>query len=229
MVIAMTTMDRSEVMNHTKWQLLCACSWTSSGFSTKTSLCAKMERFLLLVRADSSQRGFSTVHMNTLTHQMPSCISLGVSFGMMFGSRTGTAEDWSTEDEADIEECDEESVEFEELYDSETEEGLNSEGNAWEPPAKHYSQMDLKEEVHKERQLKLSEITEQDIEVTEEIRRLKNAKRRAEKRRKQKDKKVQEAVAKAEEEEELQHLEECKRREEEEAAQKLEDDMRCIM
>ena len=145
---------------------------------------------------------------------------------MMFGSRTGTAEDWSTEDEADIEECDEESVEFEELYDSETEEGVNSEGNAWEPPAKQYSQMDLKEEVHKERQLKLSEITEQDVEAIEEIRRLKNAKRRAEKRRKQKDKKVQEAVAKAVEEVELQHLEECKKREEEEAAQKLEDDIR---
>ena len=161
-------------------------------------------------------------------------VFLGVSFGMMFGSRPGTAEEWSTEDEADIEELDDEEEdeeeedeeEEEEFYDSEGEEGVYTEGTAWEPPAKQYSQMNLKEEVSKERQSKVAEETEQDNELLEAKRKLKNAKKRAEKRRKQKEKKLREAAVKEEEEGQMRQLEETKKREEEEAAAKLEDNLR---
>jgi hypothetical protein len=148
---------------------------------------------------------------------------------MMFGSRPGTAEEWSTEDEADIEGLDEEDDEEddEEYYDSEGEEGGNADGTAvWEPPAKHYSTMNLKEQANQERQTKLVEETEKDVEVIEAKRKLKNAKKRAEKRRKQKEKKMREAAIKEEEEAQLQAIEETKRREEEEAAAKFENDLR---
>jgi hypothetical protein len=149
---------------------------------------------------------------------------------MMFGSRTGTAEEWSTEDEAEVDELEEEEeeeeiVEDEEFYDSD----IEPDGAVWEPPAKQYSQMNLKEEVSKERQSKLTEETEQDVEIAEARRKLKNAKKRVEKRRKQKDKKLREAALKEEEEEQLRQIEETKKREEEEAAFKHEEDLRHIL
>jgi hypothetical protein len=149
----------------------------------------------------------------------------GVSFGMMFGSRPGTAEEWSTEDEGDVEELDDEEDDNEEddddCYGSEEEDGPNSNGTAWEPPAKQYSQMNLKEEASKERQSKLTQETEKGNELLEAKRKLKNAKKRVEKRRKQKEKKVREAAVK-----ELRQMEETKKREEEEAVIKLQNDLR---
>ena len=144
---------------------------------------------------------------------------------MMFGSRTGTAEEWSTEDEAEIDELEEEEeevVDDEEFYDSD----LEPDGTIWEPPAKQYSQMNLKEEVSKERQSKLTEETEQDAEIAEARRKLKNAKKRFERRRKQKDKRLREAALKEEEEEQLRQIEETKKREQEEATAKQEEDLR---
>jgi hypothetical protein len=153
----------------------------------------------------------------------------GVSFGMMFGSRPGTSDEWSTEDEADPEELDDEDDDDEEddddCYGSD-DEGPNADGTTWEPPAKHYSQMNLKEEASKERQSKLCEETEKGNELLEAKRKLKNAKKRAEKRRKQREKKTREAAIKEDEEEELRQLEETKKREKEEAQSKLENNLR---
>jgi hypothetical protein len=163
--------------------------------------------------------------VNCLSHDIA-----GVSFGMMFGSRPGTAEEWSTEDEGDVEELDDEEDDNEDddddCYGSEEEDGPNSNGTAWEPPAKQYSQMNLKEEASKERQSKLTQETEKGNELLEAKRKLKNAKKRVEKRRKQKEKKVREAAVKEDEEEELRQMEETKKREEEEAVIKLQNDLR---
>jgi flagellar motor protein MotB len=161
---------------------------------------------------------------------------VGVSFGMMFGSRPGNSEEWSTEDEADVEELDdeedeeEEEEDDEEYYDSdgEEQEHINPDGTIWEPPAKHYSHMNLKEEASKERQSKMSEETEKDNELLEAKRKLKNAKKRVEKRRKQKEKKMRELAVKEEEEGQLRQIEEAKLREEEEAAAKAENDLKYV-
>lgn len=155
--------------------------------------------------------------------------SKGVSFGIMFGSRSGTAEEWSTEDEADVEELDEEDDEDDDdddCYGSDDEERYEVDGTKWEQPAKQYSQMNLKEEASKERQSKLMEESEKDSELLMNKRKLKNARKRADKRRKQRDKKKREAATKEREEEELRQIEVTKKREEEEAAAKLANDIR---
>ena len=131
----------------------------------------------------------------------------------MFGSRQGSAEEWSTEDEADIDDLDDD--------DDDDEYGSDDDNNntTWEPPARHYSQMNLKEETNKERQ---SKITEEYEKVLEARRKLKNAKKRAEKRRKQKEKKLREAAVKEAEEDQLRQIEETKKQEVVDAASKAE-------
>lgn len=172
---------------------------------------------------------FSTIWRYSSTNLRSSNLTTGVSFGMMFGSRPGTSDEWSTEDEADPEELDDEDDDDEEddddCYGSD-DEGPNADGTTWEPPAKHYSQMNLKEEASKERQSKLCAETEKGNELLEAKRKLKNAKKRAEKRRKQREKKTREAAVKEDEEEELRQLEETKKREKEEAQSKLENNLR---
>jgi hypothetical protein len=156
----------------------------------------------------------------------------GVSFGMMFGSRPGV-DDWSSEDEGDMDEedddedIDDEDVDDEEeYYDSEEEEDINQSETIWEPAAKNYSHMNLKEQASMERQQAYYEDDKEAQE--EEKRRQRNAKKRADKRRKQKEKKQREAAAKAAESTQQKELEEEQRREAEEAAARKQEELRYV-
>ena len=78
---------------------------------------------------------------------------------MMFGARPGP-EDWSTEDEADVDdiggvEDDEDDVDTEDDDDDDSYDSETDEKRIWEAPAKNYSNMNLKEAVSKERESKM--------------------------------------------------------------------------
>ncbi len=116
-----------------------------------------------------------------------------LTFGMMFDSHQHSMEEWSTDEDGDgdyDEEEDDEDEDEEYLPDEYYEDYPNSitdcDDKAWEPQAKTYSNMNLKDQVSKARQ-------EGDHKVEEE-KKLKQAKKRAEKRKKQKEKKLKEAM-----------------------------------
>jgi hypothetical protein len=134
-----------------------------------------------------------------------------VSFGMMFGSKS-EQDEWSTEgDDDDEDDEDEDDDDYDDDYeDSEDGDGL------WEPMAKNYIHMNLKEEASKRR---INEMTAKETEEMEAKRKLKNAKKRAEKRRKQKEKKLKEATRKAQEEEEQKRRADALKKEAEDAKQ----------
>lgn len=158
---------------------------------------------------------------------------------MMFGAHN--SDEWCTDDDDDDDDEDEDDDDEEydeEYYDSEADDAdpdhdhipnieqsranVPVQGEAlWEPQAKNYSHMNLKETASKERQAAVEneeddDDDEDDAEVPNEDaeaaarRKLKNAKKRAEKRRKQKEKKLKEAAEKAAEESEQKRLEELK-------------------
>jgi hypothetical protein len=152
-----------------------------------------------------------------------------MTFGMMFGNRQNSTEEWSTDEDGDgdYDEDDEDEDEDDDDYLSEDyyEECEHQRSAAtaaiegvmesldtpvWEPQVKHYSNMDLKEQASKER---LFEIIDQQSEEDEdedddeegdyqtsgsaiEDRKMRLAKKKADKRRKQK---VKKSVLKVEE------------------------------
>jgi hypothetical protein len=130
----------------------------------------------------------------------------GVPFGM---SHVGSlpsdgAEEWSTEDED------------EEDDDDDSEGDDDAEENIFEPMAKSYYHMNLKEAAGDEQR-----------EAEEEIKRkLKNAKKKTEKRRKQKEKKQKENAEREEEEERARAKEEQARRQQEEQARLRKEELR---
>jgi hypothetical protein len=122
---------------------------------------------------------------------------------MMFGNQG--ADEWSSDEgeDMDLDDDDDDDEEYDEeddYYDSEQEREMNnvnsrnspkSKGDqCWEPQAKNYSHMNLKESIRNDRQ---SNDQQNDVDTLEAKKRLKNAKKRAEKRRKQKEKKQREA------------------------------------
>ena len=138
---------------------------------------------------------------------------------MMFGARPGP-EDWSTEDEADVDdiggvEDDEDDVDTEDDDDDDSYDSETDEKRIWEAPAKNYSNMNLKEAVSKERESKMHDDQEEENAEADAKRKLKNAKKRAEKRRKQKEKKLREAVVKEEEEGQKKHQAEIETKQQE--------------
>jgi phosphatidate phosphatase PAH1 len=107
-------------------------------------------------------------------------------------------EEWSTdeegegeydEEEEDDEEDDEDEYLQDEYYEDYPQLATDNVDKAWEPQAKTYSNMNLKDQVSRAR-------LEGDSKLEEE-KRLKQAKKRAEKRKKQKEKKLKEAIAAA--------------------------------
>ena len=113
-----------------------------------------------------------------------------MTFGMMFGTQQNTVDDWSTDDDPDAdydEEDDEEEYMPNEYYDDMQPSQNNAavDNALWEPQVKQYSNMNLKDEISKAR--------EGDAKLDEE-KRLKLAKKRAEKRKKQKEKKTRERL-----------------------------------
>lgn len=130
-------------------------------------------------------------------------VTAALTFGMMFDSHQQAMEEWSTDDDGDgeyDEEDDEEEDdddeylqdEYYEDYPQLTSDNHNPSGNndnAWEPQAKTYSNMNLKDQVSKAR-------LEGDSKIEEE-KKQKQAKKRADKRKKQKEKekKLKDALA----------------------------------
>jgi hypothetical protein len=118
---------------------------------------------------------------------------------MMFGAHA--TEEWSSDEGEDMDlDDDEDDDEYDEedYYESDQENDFRKGGaqkskgsEIWEPQAKNYSPMNLKESIRNERQ----NTEGNDAETTEAKKRLKNAKKRAEKRRKQKEKKQRETSA----------------------------------
>ena len=133
-------------------------------------------------------------------------IIAGLPFGM---SSTGTlpadggADEWSTEDE----DCRDNDVDDSEGDDSDN--GDDAEENIFEPMAKSYYHMNLKEAAGQERDL-------EDDGEEEAKRKLKNAKKKTDKRRKQKEKKLKENAEKELEEERARAKEELARQQLEE-------------
>lgn len=153
---------------------------------------------------------------------------LGVSFGMMFGN-SDVHEEWSTDEDEEVdlgvEEEDGDGDEDEEEYD--TDDNCDENELTWEPQAKNYIYMNLKEEVSKAREyLSREKSLKLELDDSEMKRKQKNAKKRSEKRRKQKEKKLREAALKAEEEERIRLAEELHRKEQEELARKKKEELR---
>eukprot|EP01040_Poterioochromonas_malhamensis_P005833 gene5834-6273_t len=124
--------------------------------------------------------------------------SAAMTFGMMFGGHRHNGDEWSTDDEMDREDNDEDDEDQEEEEDGDDDYDQRSEENdiwpslvdhadQWEPPAKQYSNMNLKDQVCKAR--KESELKSELSAMAENERRMKLAKKRAEKRKKQKEQK----------------------------------------
>jgi hypothetical protein len=141
-----------------------------------------------------------------------------MSIGMMFGSRqNASADEWSTDEDGDYEYDDdgEDDDEFapDDYYDdvsatlNDTISKINVSDN-WEPAAKHYSNMNLKDQASLERKnngngnnsnktnenntannnnVSNTQLNEED---REKEKKLKQARKKAEKRRKQKEKKI---------------------------------------
>lgn len=124
-----------------------------------------------------------------------------MTFGMMFGAHQHNADDWSTDDgEGEYEEEDDEDEEEDDEDDDDRNEDdyddwpslseLNRQSN-WEPQAKQYSPMNLKDQVALERK----EHSKESDSTLNQQKKLKMAKKRADKRKKQKEKKQKELSA----------------------------------
>ena len=129
-------------------------------------------------------------------------------------------EDWSTEDEADVDvigavEDDDDDVDTEDDEDDDSYDSETDEKRIWEAPAKNYSHMNLKEAVSKERESKMHDDQEEETAEADAKRKLKNAKKRLEKRRKQKEKKLRQAVVKEEDEGQKKQQEEIETKQQE--------------
>jgi chromatin segregation and condensation protein Rec8/ScpA/Scc1 (kleisin family) len=111
---------------------------------------------------------------------------------MMFGANQHNVDEWSTDDEGEYDEDEEDDEEDDCRHEDDEEEeeweNINDQSTLWEPQAKQYSPMNLKDQVAKAR--KESDLKNEALQ--DEERRLKLARKRAEKRKKQKSKKHKE-------------------------------------
>lgn len=154
------------------------------------------------------------------------CDWVAMTFGMMFGSRQASLDEWSTDDEEDDEynDCDDDD-EYDD-DDDEDEESFDRPLTAvessypWEPQAKQYSNMNLKDQVVSKQKLQgdsmifkegssshgnsddgpsngvglndAGDTTDVGLNDAEKEKKMKTAKKRADKRRKQKERRLKE-------------------------------------
>lgn len=114
-----------------------------------------------------------------------------MTFGMMFSSRQqggNGGDEWSTDDELDHEDNEDDDDDYDQhSEDNDIWPSSLDHADQWEPQAKQYSNMNLKDEVVRAR--KESEKKNPQEDSAELEKRLKLAKKRAEKRKKQKEQK----------------------------------------
>lgn len=96
--------------------------------------------------------------MNLLWICLAFVLSAAMTFGMMFGSRSSSVDEWSSDDN-DFE--DEEAEVYDEIVDEEFDCSQIAETiPSWEPQVKVYSNMNLKEEISNTRAINIKEAAE---------------------------------------------------------------------